>query len=67
MSQQLPQKGERWNWKHDPDTKLVYVGTTLSYMGWRNTYWHQFEKVDDPGKVWCEVLTSDLHLLEKTK
>jgi hypothetical protein len=32
----------------------------------RNGRWHQFEKVDEPGKVWCEVLTADLHMLEET-
>jgi hypothetical protein len=29
--------------------------------------WHQFEKVDKPGAVWCEVLDSDLELFEETE
>jgi len=27
----------------------------------------QFEKIDEPGVVWCEVLDCDLHMLEKTQ
>ena len=60
-----PSIGERWNWKHDPGTKLIYLGRT-KYLGDLRT-WHQFAKEDDLDAVWCEVLTSDLHLLEKTK
>lgn len=51
-----------YNWKHDPFTQLVYLGHNWSGNG----YWHQFAKVDEPDVVWCEVLTSDLHMLEET-
>ena len=57
-TQTIPEINERWHWKCDPFTKLEYVG--------KAGHWHQFEKVDEPGKVWCEVLTEDLRLLEKT-
>lgn len=51
-----------YNWKHDPHTRLVYLGHNWS----SNRYWHQFAKVDEPDVVWCEVLTSELHMLEET-
>lgn len=35
---------------------LVYVGTYGP--------WFQFEKVDEPGVIWCEVLESDLCLID---
>jgi hypothetical protein len=54
----IPAINERWNWKHDPQTALEYVGL---HRGW-----HQFEKVSEPRKVWCEVLTADLHMLTPT-
>jgi hypothetical protein len=57
-----PEIGEHYNWKNQPE-KLVYIG--LGSGGSRG--WHQFEKVDNRGVVWCEVLEEDLHLLEKTK
>jgi len=50
--------GEKYNWVNQPE-RLVYVG--------KSGCWHQFEKVDNPGTVWCEVLDSDLRMLEKTK
>lgn len=53
--------GGRYNWKHQPE-RLVYIGRNWSGNG----YWHQFEKVDAPGRVWCEVLDSDLQMLEET-
>lgn len=53
--------GGRYNWKNQPE-RLVYMGHNWSGNG----FWHQFAKVDEPGKVWCEVLTSDLHMLEET-
>lgn len=55
-------KNDLYNWKHDPITQLVYLGHNWSGNG----YWHQFAKVNKPDVVWCEVLTSDLHMLEKT-
>lgn len=53
------ERGEHWNWKHDPKTKLIYLGKKGS--------WHQFAKVNKPHEVWCEVLDEDLRMLEKTK
>lgn len=53
--------GGRYNWKNQPE-RLVYIGRNWSGNG----YWHQFEKVDAPGRVWCEVLDIDLDLLEET-
>lgn len=53
--------GGRYNWKNQTE-RLVYMGHNWSGNG----LWHQFSKVDEPGKVWCEVLTSDLHMLEET-
>lgn len=54
----IPVINERWHWKHDTKTELKYVGL---HRGW-----HQFEKVNEPGNVWCEVLTTDLHMLTPT-
>jgi hypothetical protein len=53
--------GRRYNWKNQTE-RLIYTGMCEP----RNGRWHQFEKVDEPGKVWCEVLTADLHMLEET-
>jgi len=56
--------GGRYNWKNQPE-RLIYVGAKLyTFYGRR---WHQFVKVDEPSKVWCEVLDEDLHMLEETK
>lgn len=49
--------GERYNWKHQSE-RLVYKG--------KAGCWHQFAKVESPWKVWCEVLDSDLRMLERT-
>lgn len=54
--------GGRYNWKGQPE-RLIYLGFNWSGNG----YWHQFEKVGEPGKVWCEVLDSDLHCIEETR
>lgn len=54
--------GGRYNWKGQPE-RLIYLGRR--WVG--NGYWHQFEKVDEPGAVWCEVLDSDLPSIEETK
>ena len=57
MSQTIPtpKVGDRYNWKNQPE-RLIYMG--------RNGVWHQFAKVESPEVVWCEVLTSDMHMLE---
>ena len=54
--------GGKYNWIGQPE-RLVYIGKKR----YGTVYWHQFEKVDDPGKVWSEVLEEDLRLLEETK
>jgi len=54
-------RGGRYNWNNQPE-RLIYVGRNWSGNG----YWHQFEKVGKQG-VWCEVLDSELHMLEETK
>lgn len=54
-------KGGKYNWKGQAE-RLVYLGHNWSGNG----YWHQFEKVDAPGTVWCEVLTADLQHFEET-
>lgn len=59
----MPMKiGWRYNWKGQPE-RLIYIGKNWSGNG----YWHQFEKVGEPGVVWCEVLDSDLPSIEETK
>ncbi len=54
-------KGGRYNWKNQQE-RLVYLGQNWSGNG----FWHQFALVDEPDKIWCEVLTRDLHMLEET-
>ncbi len=52
------QIGGKYKFSHDI--------TTLNYLGcnWSgNGYWHQFEKEGEQG-VWCELLDTDLHLLD---
>lgn len=49
--------GAQYNWLHQSE-KLIYLGL--------DGCWHQFAKVDDPGVVWCEVLSHELHMLEKS-
>ena len=53
--------GGRYNWRSQPE-RLVYLGHNWSGNG----YWHQFAKIETPGTVWCEVLDSDLHMIEET-
>lgn len=40
----------------------MYIGKNWSGNG----YWHQFEKVGEPGVVWCEVLDNQLSSFEET-
>jgi len=54
--------GEKYNWINQKE-RLVYIGK--NYSG--NGYWHQFEKIDEPGIVWCEIKAADLHMIENTK
>ena len=50
--------GGRYNWKNQIE-RLVYVGKIGP--------WHQFELLNERGKVWCEVLDDDLIMIEETK
>jgi len=49
--------GGAYNFKYQTD-RLKYIG--------KKGGWHQFEKVGKMG-VWCELLDSDLHLIEETQ
>lgn len=51
-------KGDKYHWKCDPETKLVYLG--------KYGNWNQFAKIGTPDVVWCEVLDNDLYMLEKS-
>lgn len=53
--------GGRYNWKNQPE-RLVYLGYNWSGNG----FWHQFEKVDEPGIVWCEIKDYQLPQIEET-
>jgi len=53
--------GGRYNWKGQPE-RLIYLGCNFSGNG----FWHQFAKVGEPEKIWCEVLTKDLASFEAT-
>lgn len=53
----VPELGGIYNWKNQKE-RLVYIGKKGS--------WHQFAEIDYPEIVWCEVLDSDLDMLEKT-
>lgn len=53
--------GGRYNWQGQQE-RLVYLGHNFSGNG----RWHQFAKVEDPEKVWCEVQTEDLYHFEAT-
>ncbi len=55
--------GGRYNWKHQPE-RLTYMGSKF-YPGDARR-WYQFAKVDAPDVVWCEVLASDLPMMEET-
>jgi len=49
--------GNHYNWKYQTD-RLVYLGKEGS--------WSQFALVGKT-EIWCEVLDSDLHMLEEIK
>ena len=53
--------GGKYNWKNQSE-RLVYLGYNFSGNG----NWHQFALVETPTKVWCEVLDSDLNMIEET-
>lgn len=52
--------GGKYNWKGQKE-RLVYLGIEIS-----NGPWHQFAKIEDPEKVWCEVREHDLEGFEET-
>jgi hypothetical protein len=54
--------GGTYNWISQPE-RLIYLGEIRDFSG----VWHQFAKVDNPSKVWCDVRTADLGKLEETK
>ena len=47
----------RYNWKNQPE-RLIYLGKVGS--------WNQFAKIESPDVIWCEVLDSELHMIEET-
>lgn len=49
--------GNKYKWKYDNDI-LVYVGSSGR--------WRQFA-LASTGKIWCEVLDSDLRMMEEVK
>ena len=55
-------EGGKYNWQYQPE-RLIYLGHNRSGPG----RWHQFAKVEEPDVVWCEILTSDLPMIEETK
>jgi hypothetical protein len=58
LTPETMKRGGRYNWKYQSE-RLVYVG--------KKGAWHQFEKVGEPGSVWCEVVSEDLHMIEETE
>ena len=42
--------GKTYKFKCSPEL-LIYIGKNFSGNG----YWHQFEKADNRGVVWCEL------------
>ena len=54
--------GNKYKWKCSHEI-LTYLGYNWSSNG----FWYQFALVEKPEEVWCEVLESDLHMLEETK
>ena len=49
--------GNKYKWKHESKI-LTYLGLVDG--------WHQFAS-EDRGMLWCEVLDSDLHLMESVE
>lgn len=47
--------GGNYNFKNQPE-RLKYIGN--------HNGWHQFERFGKQG-VWCELLDSDLHMIEE--
>ena len=53
-------KENNYKWKGAENT-LVYKGYNWSV----NAYRHEFALITRPDRVWCQVLTKDLNLMEK--
>ena len=54
--------GGKYNWEYQPE-RLSYMGRDFNC----GRFWYQFEKLDAPGKVWCEVPADDLRMFEESK
>ncbi len=57
-------RGTKYRFKNQPDTPdLMYIGK--QYYG----CWHRFTKYKEGqfGKVWSELISSDLHMLEEVR
>lgn len=52
----------KYNWRNQSE-RLIYLGHNFSGNG----YWYQFALVENPGKVWCELLSESLQHIEETK
>lgn len=53
--------GGLYNWKGQEE-RLKYIGHNWCGDG----FWHQFELITAPGKVWCEVQDDNLVAFEET-
>jgi NTP pyrophosphatase (non-canonical NTP hydrolase) len=51
----------KYNFKNQSE-RLIYLGYNFSGNG----HWNQFALVEDPEVVWCELLDSDLSMIEET-
>ena len=49
--------GNRYKFKFQSEI-LIFVG--------KEGLWNQFEKLEHPDVVWCEVTDGDLHLIEES-
>lgn len=49
--------GNKYKWKYENDI-LIYVG--------QSGRWSQFN-LESTGKLWCEVLDTDLRMMEEVK
>ena len=67
-------RGIKWSLKDiDEDVRAELVASLalerLIYLGFNfsgNGFWHQFALADEPRKVWAEVATSDLWMIEES-
>lgn len=50
--------GNKYAW-NCANEKLIYIG--------KKGGWNQFALIEEPDRVWCEVLDSDLHLMGELK